>query len=66
MCEQGTICSNCPYFREVETDYDIEIRCTKYDSEAHMKNKRTLTMIQRLCIWIAEKPKLDALFSHLN
>lgn len=37
ICEPGEKCSDCPYFREVETDYDIEIRCAKYDYESHNK-----------------------------
>ena len=41
MCEPGDRCSDCWYFREVETDYNIEIRCTKYDAESHnRKNEK--------------------------
>ena len=47
MCEQGTICSDCPYFREVETDYDIEIRCAKYDDESRNKKDDETTNQKR-------------------
>lgn len=39
MCELGKICSDCQYFQEVETDYDIEIRCAKYDNESQIKKE---------------------------
>ena len=31
MCEPGTDCTNCPKRYEVETDFDIEVRCADYD-----------------------------------
>lgn len=41
MCEPGDRCSDCWYFREVETDYNIKIRCAKYDAESHnRKNEK--------------------------
>ena len=42
MCKPGEKCSDCIYFREVETDYDIEIRCAKYDAEAHNKKDKKI------------------------
>ena len=51
MCKPGDKCSDCQYFREVETDYDIEIRCAKYDSDSHNRknekmNKETVDKIK--------------------
>jgi hypothetical protein len=41
VCKPGDRCSDCQYFQEVETDYDIEIRCVKYDSDSHnRKNEK--------------------------
>lgn len=31
MCKPGTECTDCPYFREVETEYDIEVRCARHE-----------------------------------
>ena len=36
MCEPGTDCTNCPYRYEVETEYDVEVKCAK-DEEAEGK-----------------------------